>query len=457
MTARWGASLALLIVGGLCPQADAQYASYYSAAPRQPDPQVESGYAPGEYRLGISAMAPAPSGPMPASYDAPYSAAPVGAACDAGCCDGGVYPGAWDEVGPPCGCDSGPACNSCQGGLGLGCLLHHCSGAWGDGAWGPRWWTVHATYVNLHRRESSSDEFDLSSGGVNGSIVLRTDSAAIDSDEDLPGARISLRADLWNMSFLEATYLGKFRQSAFAQVTSVGATGVNNNLFHVFSDFGDPASPFFPGFDETDSAQLHSVANRSEIDGVEINFRRYWTSPAGHFHSTWLMGARYFQLRELLRHQTVSPGGLNPGAMDYRVGADNDLVGFQLGGDLYFGILPRLMVGAEAKAGVYQNFADQNTRIIATTLPGDLLESASRNSAAYLGEATVTAVCQLTPSWSLRADYSLMFVDRVALSGANFNTTTPFVNPLVRANTVGINTSGDVTYHMMMVGLEWLR
>ena len=82
--------------------------------------------------------------------------------------------------------------------------------------------------------------------------------------------------------------------------------------------------------------------------------RQRWTSPNGRVHSSLLTGVRYVKIVE--DFQYVTNAGAN--TMTYRAHTSNDLVGFQVGGDILTAVIPRLKFGAEAKAGVFSFQSD---------------------------------------------------------------------------------------------------
>ena len=177
------------------------------------------------------------------------------------------------------------------------------------------------------------------------------------------------------------------------------------------------------------------------------------------------MGVRYFQLEESFRHQTFVdyeiPNNPEPndvaGSMDYNVGTMNSMVGYQLGGDLWVAVIPGLKVGAEAKAGVFVNRADQETKIYANDIDGPVLfalEHVSKESAAMVTQADVMLTWRLNPNFTFRAGYQFLYADGVALAPENFNATAPFAGNGDRFPS--INDNGHVFFHGSTFGLEYL-
>jgi hypothetical protein len=226
-------------------------------------------------------------------------------------------------------------------------------------------------------------------------------------------------------------------------------------LFSVFSDFGT-----FPvagqGFTETDQAALAAIAYSSSFDNLELNFRQRWQGYGCKLQGSYLAGVRYFQLDEDFVFITQAP--LNNGSMDYNVGTSNEMVGLQLGGDIWACLIPGLSVGAEGKAGIYHNAARQSTLLNATTVVPPLVEDVSDADVAFIGEAGLMANWRVTQSWTARIGYQFLYVAGVALAPENFNSTPPFLVPAFTnpPRTATIETGGDVFYHGFTAGFEYM-
>jgi hypothetical protein len=237
-------------------------------------------------------------------------------------------------------------------------------------------------------------------------------------------------------SALEATYFGGFNWASGAQAQG------NGTLYSVFSEFG--SNPL-NGFPETDAAFLHQINLSSELDNAELNFRHRFVSANCLVHTSLLVGARYLRLRDDFIYSTDT--GTN--AMDYLQKTDNDLVGAQIGGDMFFCITPRFRVGGEVEAGVYGNTAKQRTRMISTASP-ELRESVRETDAAFVAEAGLIGLYRVTSRLTVRGGYQLLFIDEVATAIDNFNTVSPF-----SARTPFLDNSGDVFFHGSTLGFEW--
>ncbi len=370
---------------------------------------------------------------VPAYAGSGYSDASYGPGM--GCVDGSCG-GGWMDA-------SGCADGSCgPAGLGdhLASWLDNCGGyncgkahgPYGDGGCClPRWFDVHAEWLFWQRDYSDSQAF--SSRGILGPTVL--DANQLDFSEE-SGFRVTGAYLVGPATALEATYFGTLNWASSAQVTGDG------DLFSVFSDFGsDP----FNGFPETDFANLHQLGLSSELDNAELNLRHRSVSANCLWHSSLLIGVRYLRLREDLSYRTET----NVAAMDYALKVDNDLVGAQIGGDLFLCVTPRFKIGGEIEAGVYGTSSSQRTNVTTTDSPV-LHEYLRDNDVAFIGEAGVSGLYRITSRWTFRGGYQVLYVDGVATAVDNFNTASPF-----SARTALLSNNGNVFYHGANLGFEW--
>jgi hypothetical protein len=380
-------------------------------------------------------------------------------------CDYGAegYASGWDQGYGDCGdgtCGQ-YGCGTCAGhhrplhAL-LGCLgnLHYmCEdcfaecGPYGDGTCAVHWFDVHAEFLYL-TRDRVSRQVDFASDGIAGPIVLSTDNLSFDEE---PGFRLTGTYQVGASSHLEATYFG----TLFWR-TSAEATSDSDNLYSALSDFGTlPAG----GFLQSDQAALQRIEYDSSLDNVELNWRSHWMGKHYFLQGSFLMGARYVRLEEELRYRTrvnahidpITTLPRGPASMDYLVAVDNDLIGFQLGSDLHACLLPGLLAGAELKAGVYANVADQATVVAATNLDPAVREAVADEDVALVAEANLTVVYQIKPWLALRGGYQILYLDGVALATENFNSAAPFAEP----RPVFLNDNGNALYHGLTAGVEW--
>ena len=378
--------------------------------------------------------------------------------CTLGCesCSGG----SGGSGGYGCEACGGYGCDSCQNGVVGGLLTNWLAGLLPfpeGGRCAPRWYDIQLDALYLTREEVSRT-VDFASTGVNGPIALSTDS--LDFDHQL-GMRLTGSLQFFAGSNIELTYFGLFNWATGDYIAD--PTG---NLFSVYSNFGlNPGGPP-AGFDETDRSTLQQITYSSTIDNFEINFRKRWQGPNCRVQGSWLAGVRYVYLLEDFGYNTI--GGDNPatpnpndflGGSNTLVTTRNSLTGFQLGGDLWSAIIPGVLIGGEAKAGVYGNYGNQSTNILAstTTPPATtFLESADINDIAFVAEASLQYIYRISPQWTLGGSYNVFYLDGVALAPENFNTSAPPNLQGASARTVTYNDNGNVLYHGFGTRLEYI-
>jgi hypothetical protein len=323
----------------------------------------------------------------------------------------------------------------------------------GDTCSGPPWYDVMAEAVFLRR--TGYRDLPVTSQGIRGFGPPNAVLSLSDSNPDYePGFRISARFQLSAVDNVEATYLGGLTWSDQRRVTSN-----NNDLYSIFSDFGNTP---FGGFEDTDQASLAAIATDTELDSVQVNFRRGWIVPKFQQRLTGscLVGVRYIRVEDKLRYSTVVLPHFDPINMvdraaadaDYRIVADNDLIGAQLGFRMNLAVLPGLFVCSEGKSGIYGNDARQRSRFVSTTLNPGLQEEQSDATASYVGDFRVFLLWQFHPLWKLRGGYEYMYLSNTATAGGNFNSASPFGTV---PRSVGLNNNSDLTFQGYNFGLEF--
>lgn len=130
----------------------------------------------------------------------------------------------------------------------------------------------------------------------------------------------------------------------------------------------------------------------------------------------WFGGFRYLYLDEELNisAQRIVAGGLEEGSYDVRT--TNHLYGLQLGARER---RTRGRWGWEAtgKAGIFGNYAQQEQTV--TDFPNFVLRptvSSSSGGVAFIGETNLSVLYRLTDIWNLRAGYSLIWIEGLALA-----------------------------------------
>lgn len=308
------------------------------------------------------------------------------------------------------------------------------------------------------RRDSDDTNLLLTTDGVGTATpVLSTGDAPLNADE--AGTRLTAAVYFANKFDLEFVYMGGLHWENSAQATSS-----TDSLFSVFSAFGtDPVPGIGQGFVATDQAALHGFEHESTLDSFELNFAQFrWGSFDGPVAGTWMFGIRYLRVNENIFHftraneHTDPVTGLlrGPGSLDYFSAIENNLIGFQVGGELSASPVPGMIVGAELKVGIYGNRVKNSTNIIVTPgVPSIINEQTVDETAAYAGELNISVAYRLFREVYARAGYQAIVVTNLGLGPNNFNTAAPFSAGTPRATFV--DTSGQSLWQGVNLGVEW--
>lgn len=416
---------------------------------------------------------------VPASYNA---------ACSGAVPCGGGY--------GPCGC--GPAgyagCGPCGGGHGGGLLGGLLGGAgMGTEQYGPHYFDFSAEYLNYFRED----------GGFSDSTLFSTNAFANDDDsvidpasidpalragdalgENGSGYRLTGRLDVGALSVAEFSYSGVYwSDSASAFNTD------STQLFSIYSLYGtatngnfdadgafDSATFAGPEFAETANADTHSLEYESELHTAEASYRRYWVGYNPRVSGTILVGFRYTNLSDALTFSAYNSaardgtGGTAASTLSVRGEADNSLAGVQVGGDAWIEVVQGLRIGGETKVGLYNNDYNVSTSVSATdgTPTSTSTTLLDDDQVAFMIEAKLMAVANISPCWSLKAGYEILFMSEIAQMGDSVAQATPYgdINNiqtfLPTAIPAGLGPAGgavedaDLFLHGFTAGLEYV-
>lgn len=373
---------------------------------------------------------------------------------------------------------------------------------------GLRYFDIACEFVAYKRDDLFKNRVDFTSlgfttDGTPPNIVMSSDDLSLDYE---PGFRLTGRYDVGALSVVEISYMGIFDMTSSAAVrATTPGTQITGNLFSPFTNFGggflpesvvDPLEGGFNAnnleqYEETDRATEHSLIYTSDLQNAEANYRRYWVGHHPRVSGTLLAGFRYTKLNESFRFNTVGndffplAGGGVPtdppvdstspdavGTSSYQILADNDLAGFQTGGDVWVTVVQGLHFGADAKLGIFNN--DYELETVFQTSDGgpeQFSEMTGNDQAAFLGELRLMLVADLLPNLSLRGGYEVLFMNSVALVGQNFNPGSPygFTGADISGDGMGDNDpsivpprdqfrldQGNVAFHGWNVGFEYI-
>lgn len=384
--------------------------------------------------------------------------------------------------GPGCcmpggGCGPGMGCGPMMGGgmpcTGAGCGPYGPGGPYGSSMdpsvdlygspnvgtdqCGPHYFDFAAEFLYWKRADSSDPDRIFAtigindvSAGVDEGIALTTNDADFDWE---PGMRLTGRYDLGALSLLEIGYSGLFEYGAGSTLNGA------NNIFTGYSNFGigrdlDGNGTIDPGeggesgigLDASEAANSARLEILSELHNAEITFRRYWVSNSPRVTGTWLAGFRYTRLAEDVNFSTNGPTGQSLAAVQ----TENDLLGFQAGGDMWVAVRQGCRIGAQGKAGFYNNRIDIASATTRTDLGAPIIERSKGDRGAFIAEGSLSAVFDVHPSVSLKAGYDVLFINTVALGPNNVNF------DLTGSRTPSFIEESSAFYHGFHTGLEYV-
>jgi hypothetical protein len=320
---------------------------------------------------------------------------------------------------------------------------------------GPHYFDARIEAVTLTREETFERAVDFTIFNLNGPIVLS--SSNLDYDNEI-GFRAMGRLDLGPLSVFEFGYMGIYDFESSASFTDPNPVDFDTgNLYSLFSDFGtNPPTVAIEGgpMPETERSITHRIAIDSDLQTAEMSYRRYWVGYIPRVSGTILAGFRYTRLEESFAFTTIGEA-----SAETSTNAENDLAGFQTGGDVWIGLMQGLRLGAEGKVGIYNNHYKLHNRIITSplgTTPPSLNERIKDDNLAFISEGSVDLVADILPSWSIRAGYEVLFIESLVLAGENFNPVSPYGLPGQPVRVPFVFDQGNAVYHGGHVGVEFI-
>jgi hypothetical protein len=134
------------------------------------------------------------------------------------------------------------------------------------------------------------------------------------------------------------------------------------------------------------------------------------------------------------------------GAAVYRWNESNDLIGIQIGTDIYIWSSGALSVNSICKGGVYGVAAD-NAFTNLTAAGGTITAGTFEGNVGFVGEAGFQAVYRLYSNVALQGGYQLLWIDGLALA-SNQALASAGV-----ALSPGTDVDGGLFYHGATVGI----
>ena len=195
----------------------------------------------------------------------------------------------------------------------------------------------------------------------------------------------------------------------------------------------------------------YHVKSRMRKDRMELEPSGQWVRRAQPSQSrSFIAGIRYFNLSEDFDWNAFGIDDDNNAATDpqtgnYRVRADNDLIGTQLGFSWTYETA-RWSLGLKNKSGMYINRTDVESSFEVTggVTSGD--NDIREDNLSFITEGSLIGKWHLRPNFSLRAGLEILYVSSVAHASEQLN----FI-PVSTSQTIA---NGDSTYMGGLIGFE---
>lgn len=342
---------------------------------------------------------------------------------------------------------------------------------------GPHYFDFSAEYLHYFRADNPlSESLIVSTDGFANDNLADVPARSVLSGGDLGGAdangyRLTGRIDVGALSVAEFAYTGLYSDDSGNAISNDPST----TFFSLFSRYGTATNgavgvagsagePTGSDFEETDDAIQHGLDFESEIHSAEATYRRYWVGHNPRVSGTLLIGFRYTSLEQALGFTSLANAGtapVVPKSIRIEAQSDNYLAGVQVGGDVWVTLLQGFRVGAEGKVGLYNNDYSHTSSVAASDGdPNGFNTLVDDNQAAFLAEGKLMAVADLTPSWSLKAGYEVLFISELALAGDSFALAQPYGDINGIADTMSTfgsaEANGEVFFHGFSAGAEFV-
>ncbi|MFT7639014.1 MAG: hypothetical protein ACI9G1_000741 [Pirellulaceae bacterium] len=188
----------------------------------------------------------------------------------------------------------------------------------------------------------------------------------------------------------------------------------------------------------------------SQIDNLEFNM--YLAAGCCLPRSRWMIGARWIELDD--NYSVAGTEFLTNQPLQHGIRAYNHMYGFQLGLETNWVNYQcgRTTLNSTIKAGVFGNTADQSTTF--DDQATNVTVTSSDDSSSFTGEVGITGKYQVNDWCSLRANYTALWIEGVALAPDQIQRTS-LVDPPGIGSTLDM--SGGTLYHGAFFGVEFRR
>jgi hypothetical protein len=261
--------------------------------------------------------------------------------------------------------------------------------------------------------------------GVTGQSIISTSQALDLNTGAAPG--ITFGQSIGDVFGIQGVFFGFYGWDA----SGISVLGAGNAATADVPFPGLPAIAFDPG-------DYQTYQYTSDLTNIELNMTADLTDGF-----TFLWGFRYLNLDENFRGTLYE----NTNALfgGYNIQTQNNLVGFQIGGDQTFFLTDSWTLSLLGKVGIFGNAADQRT--VGSFLPG--ARTGADGRASVVAQLGLQTAVQLSRNIAIRGGYQALFVDNVALAPSQMT-----VSNWAGGGAGGISTSGELLAHGGNIGFE---
>ncbi len=210
------------------------------------------------------------------------------------------------------------------------------------------------------------------------------------------------------------------------------------NHWSAAQSISNPEGRIITGFDQGGAppvfwlSEFQSFDMTSDFNSYELNYRVDWRLGRDRIlysrdnrwireaESAWLCSV-LAGVRTVIINESLNWFATNElGTGDYLIGTHNNMVGPQVGGELFYE-RAYWRLGVKGKAGGLVNWASQSSTVRVLDDNGDPLapnrnEHIDTHSMSFVGGVGVLGEYRLKPNFGLRASYDLLWVTNVALA-----------------------------------------
>ena len=245
---------------------------------------------------------------------------------------------------------------------------------------------------------------------------------------------------------------GQWTKGGRLDAAGVGNTLTVNALAGNLATFDGATSMAYDYNSRFNNFELnYHVKSRMRKDRMELEPSGQWVRRAQPSTTrSFIAGVRYFNLSEDFGWDAFGIDDDNDIATDpqtgnYRVRADNDLIGTQLGFSWTYETA-RWSLGLKNKSGMYLNHTDVNSDFEVTGGVTSGNNDIAVDNLSFITEGSLIGKWHLKPNFSLRAGLEIMYVSSVAHASEQLN----FV-PVSTSQSVA---QGDSTFMGGLIGFE---